>query len=574
MLNKMRMASVAAVAGSILLTGSLDARTVRISDFGFDPSNSTRFVQAALDSGGDRIVFDRRPEGPWFSDSVYGRSNCEIVFEPGAELVARRGGFTRRTDALLTFSQVSNVLVRGRGRLRMWKEDYRSDGGHRHTLSIRACRNVTIEDLECCESGGDGIYISTEPHAAPGFKTYCENVTIRNVRCLRNLRQGISVIAVDGLLIEGCELSDTSGSAPESGVDFEPNAPKDPLVNCVMRNCRFERNNGHGCEFMLVTLDETAPPVSVVIENCVSRDNRKTPFGYNGVAPNGNFRTAGGRVSVKDCRVRAKSGAEESYSHDLALSGTQEIPPIVGPQDWDRSKVRVVDLCPGEMVPLLPTRCRRNASYLLYAAKPGPVRVKARQIVVGKGTPTRVPLIVSRFRGDRIAELAAPSTEGSSYAIELPERGFYQLDWDRNGNEWGTTVMLTESDAPIAFSMFADRDTRGLWQSPFMWGQTDTKLLFAVPSGCKGFAAIACGFSGGVGQSVRAVVTDPTGTVVYDRDNVTPSDAYCSPANPAPGLWTIEAKPPSNGRMNNFGFDLAGIPPVFFLTEKKYWCEQ
>jgi len=566
-----------AVALAVLSVVVAEARTVKVSDFGFDPTNSTRHIQAALDSGADRIVFDRRTDGPWVSDGVCGRSNCEIVFEDGVELVARRGGFEGVTDTLLAFSCASNVAIRGKGRLRMWKGDYHKPpyrkAEWRHALSLRACRDIVVEDMEFCESGGDGIYISTELRPAPGFKPYCENVTIRNVRCLRNNRQGISVIAVDGLLVDGCELSDTAGTAPESGIDIEPNFPRDRVSRCVVRNCRMERNNGHGVEFMLVNLDESTERFSAFVENCVSRNNRKSPFGYNGVAPNGNFRAAEGRVVVTNCLVGVAGGQDRAYSFDLSLAGAMGLPPVVRPRDWDEGRAKVVDLCPGKMVPLLPARCRRSASYVFYAAARGAVRVNARQAVVGKGLPTRKPFVVSRFSGEKLMELAAPSPDGSSYSIEVPERGFYKLDWDRNGNEWGTTVILTESDAPIAFSMFADRNEHGLWHAPFMWGRDCTKLLFAVPGGCGGFAAIACGFAGGLGQSARAVVANPAGEVVYDRDCVTPADAYRSAPNPMPGLWSIEARAPSNGRMNNFGFDLAGIPPLFFLSDKKYWCE-
>ena len=54
------------------------AKEVKVSSFGYDPEDSTRFLQAALDSGADRVIVDRQKD-PWISKPLFGRSNTEIV---------------------------------------------------------------------------------------------------------------------------------------------------------------------------------------------------------------------------------------------------------------------------------------------------------------------------------------------------------------------------------------------------------------------------------------------------------------------------------------------------------------
>ena len=232
---------------------------VRVSDFGFDKDDSTRFVKAAFESGAGRIVFDKRPEGPWHVTPLRMRSrrDIEIVFEDGAQLCAKRGAFRGIFDALLTFDCCTNVLLRGAGCIRMWKEDYLKPtykkSEWRHALSLLSCKGVTVEDLEITDSGGDGVYISyVGTTRRPGVSGHCEDVVLRNVKCLRNCRQGVSVIAVKGFLAEGCDFSDTAGTLPEAGIDFEPNKPEDMISGCVVRNCRFERNRGSGVLSMLL----------------------------------------------------------------------------------------------------------------------------------------------------------------------------------------------------------------------------------------------------------------------------------------------------------------------------------
>ena len=47
------LAALSAIAGE-----------VRVSSFGFDPEDSTRFIQAAIDSGAAKVIFDKMPS-PW-----------------------------------------------------------------------------------------------------------------------------------------------------------------------------------------------------------------------------------------------------------------------------------------------------------------------------------------------------------------------------------------------------------------------------------------------------------------------------------------------------------------------------
>ena len=49
------------------------AREVKVSSFGFDPEDSTRFIQAAIDSGAEKVIFDKM-SSPWITLPLRGAS--------------------------------------------------------------------------------------------------------------------------------------------------------------------------------------------------------------------------------------------------------------------------------------------------------------------------------------------------------------------------------------------------------------------------------------------------------------------------------------------------------------------
>ena len=244
------------------------ASEVKVSSFGYDSEDSTEFIMKALASGAKKVILDHQA-GPWYTLPLKMPSNIEFVLEPGVELVAKRGAFRGIRDYLLELSSVTNVIVRGGegSALRMWKCDYQKPpyepGEWRHALTLRkGCRNILVENLRMLQSGGDGIGVSGT------------DITIRNCVCDGNHRQGMSVFSAENLQVENCVFSNTSGTAPQAGVDLEPDHGYEKLKNIVFRNCVSYGNAGAGFLTCLIQLTGDSAPVDITFENCRSWSTR------------------------------------------------------------------------------------------------------------------------------------------------------------------------------------------------------------------------------------------------------------------------------------------------------------
>lgn len=244
--------------------------------WGFDPADATAALQTAINSGARKLIVEN-PGAPWVVNKLTLASDQEIVFEPGVVVQAKRGAFRGTGDCLFTATLRTNITLTGRGAmLRMWKCDYddKAQYAHaewRHVLSFKSSANVRVTGLTLADSGGDGIYLGVARKGVP-----CSDVVIRDVVCTNNYRQGISVISARNLLIENCTLTDTWGSAPEAGIDFEPNMPTEELANCVMRNCVSANNRGDAYTFYLKPLRRESCPIAIRLENCRAEGSRRS----------------------------------------------------------------------------------------------------------------------------------------------------------------------------------------------------------------------------------------------------------------------------------------------------------
>lgn len=236
--------------------------------WGFDPDDSTEYLQAAIDSGVPRLIVPNMGQD-WVVRPIFLRSNQEIIFEEGVVITAKKGEYRGRNDSVFTARDVENLTLRGYGAtIRMHKSDYAAPpyekAEWRMGISLRGSTNVEISGFTIRETGGDAIYLGR------GAKPYNENIVIRDVVADSNYRQGISVISVKGLLIENSVFRNTSGTPPMAGIDFEPNQPDERLEDIVIRNTVFENNEGPGVHFYLKNLGR-ASTVSILLENILVR---------------------------------------------------------------------------------------------------------------------------------------------------------------------------------------------------------------------------------------------------------------------------------------------------------------
>lgn len=273
-----------------------DRRTeVKVSDFDT--------IQSALDSGAPRIVFDKAHSPFVSSATLWARSDSDIVFEDGAELVAARGAFHGLRETLLRIVGVTNVTLRGeggRGVLRMRRDDYDAKKGAgtnahgyvwsewRHCLSVSDATGVRIENMLLAESGGDGVCFGL-----------ARDVVMKNCVCDRNYRQGLSIVGARDMLVEDCVFSNTKGTPPQSGVDIEPWKASEDVVNVVFRNCLSRDNAACGFEVYLRDMDDTSNPVSLLFDGCRTVGNAQGFFANSGYGRTNHY--VKGEVKFRNC---------------------------------------------------------------------------------------------------------------------------------------------------------------------------------------------------------------------------------------------------------------------------------
>jgi len=284
--------------------------------WGFDEEDATDALQTAIGSGAKRVIVPNMTKD-WIVRPITLAGDQELVLEEGVVITAKRGEYRGKNDSLFAARDVSNLTIRGYGAtLRMQKEDYivgkvlldlgwnRWFGQYekaewRMTLSLRGCTDVNVYGLTLRDSGGDGVYIN-----GGSEQKHCKNIHLKDVVCDNNYRQGISIISVDGLLVENSAFNNTWGTPPSSGVDIEPDSPEQCVRDVVFRNSSFEDNYGDGIEVFLAHLTTESGPVSILFDNCRVTSKRGTGIRVTKVADTG----PDGLIEFRDCVVEDTVG--------------------------------------------------------------------------------------------------------------------------------------------------------------------------------------------------------------------------------------------------------------------------
>jgi hypothetical protein len=142
-------------------------------------------------------------------------------------------------DRILPISGVSNVRIWG-GTIDGDKASFATATEQRHNIHIVNSSKVTLRDLVSKNAKGDGIYVGDD---VSGMSS---DVVLDRVTCDANWRQGLSVVAVDGLFGFACRFINTAGTAPQAGMDVEPNTDTAVVRRIKMVACDFRGNATQG----------------------------------------------------------------------------------------------------------------------------------------------------------------------------------------------------------------------------------------------------------------------------------------------------------------------------------------
>jgi len=208
---------------------------------GDDATDNTAAFNAILIAGGFTI---RVPAGiyQWTSaieatDGVLVGANTHILCDAGVTM--RNTGMTA-DRGWMRYRDVGNCSIEGNNSV--WEYITKPvTGEFRHIFALRGANNITIRDVAANKSGGDGFTIGN------GATTRnCSNIYLENISADDNRRGGLSITAGKDIVVNGAVLRNSAGTAPEFGLDIEPNSSYDLLEGIVLNDIHTKSNTGAG----------------------------------------------------------------------------------------------------------------------------------------------------------------------------------------------------------------------------------------------------------------------------------------------------------------------------------------
>jgi hypothetical protein len=238
--------------------------------------------------GGTYLINVRRVVGAGYAYGLTAFDNQHIRVAANATLKAKP--VSELNYAILAIFEKSHVIVEGGKWIGERYENTAAPSiqGWGYGIDCRGSQIVTIKDNIFMDFHGDGIYFgkgSTTTHSGA--------VTVHNVFCSNNRRQGMSPCYVNNLKVSDSTFINTNGTSPGAGVDCEPDGA-DWQYGHTFTNCFFGSNEGCG---LSVVRTHNAKAI-----NCI--------FINNGGGDGSSYRGGG---------VEVISDAIEDISADLTL---------------------------------------------------------------------------------------------------------------------------------------------------------------------------------------------------------------------------------------------------------------
>lgn len=268
---------------------------VSVKDFGAKGdgvTDDTAAIQAAINSG-LAVVF---PRATYALGSALTIASPVTIYGEGSTL---KRTFNTNFIRTLTISG-TNVTIR----------DLRIDG-NRSSLTLTEFKGsiavtgsiVRLENVICVNSVGDGFELS-------GHDIVMDNCTSDN-----SYRNGMSVTNGYNVVVSNSSFVNTTGTAPQCGVDVEPDLAANNCYNVHFINCNIASNASHGAQ-VLLSATPTGTQRDVHFTDCTVASNAGAGINIG--------RAISTRISNCDIRSNSSSGVLFNNSaSDVQILGGQ-----------------------------------------------------------------------------------------------------------------------------------------------------------------------------------------------------------------------------------------------------------
>ena len=131
-------------------------------------------------------------------------------------------------------AQGRNIVIRGKGTIEGDLPNHEGkEGEWGMGIRLNGAHNATIKDITIKNCWGDCIYVGGR-----STKVLIDNCTLDRAR-----RQGVSVTSANNVEIRGGKILNIAGTAPEYGIDIEPNK-NDTINNILIKNVTMRSCKG------------------------------------------------------------------------------------------------------------------------------------------------------------------------------------------------------------------------------------------------------------------------------------------------------------------------------------------
>lgn len=145
---------------------------------------------------------------------------------------------------ILNINRCNNVNILGNAYLIGDKETHTGETGeYGHCIQIIGSSNIVIENVDCSYGWGDGLFLGKTDNDF----IIPENITINNLNCHHNSRNGLSITSGKNVIINNLITHHNTRTAPNGGFDIEPNDSND-IIDVTLNNV-YSYNNGKSNTF-------------------------------------------------------------------------------------------------------------------------------------------------------------------------------------------------------------------------------------------------------------------------------------------------------------------------------------